>query len=221
MAKRSGQWARQLLVWFHVVTSVGWMSLALTLCALMLWDEPAAYDAALMLDKELLQHLGTSSAFSGLMLAALTSFGYFRYWWVFVKLAITLIQLNLGIFLLSPNLDTATPGKSGALAIGSALMASAIAFQAWLSVAKPWRQTPWTDPRAKPRQFPTWLYLAGIAVPVFDYTFWPFVFGAPAPIASLLIAIGFPFWRRARLRQGRETPGRRAAQDNQTSVRAG
>ena len=211
MARRSGQWARHLLVWFHAVTSIGWMSLALSLCTLLIWDEPAGYDAARTLDKELLQHLGTASAFSGLMLAALTSWGYLRYWWVLGKLAITLTQLNLGIFLLSPNLDAATPGRSGPLAIGSALMASAIAFQAWLSIAKPWRQTPWADSRVKLRPFPTWMFLIGIAVPIFDYTFWQLVFGAPAPIAALLIAIGFPIWRRAKLRKAGEATSQPAA----------
>ncbi|MGI5146932.1 hypothetical protein ACQEVC_11205 [Plantactinospora sp. CA-294935] len=92
---------------------------------MVLWDTAAGYEASRTLDKQLLQHLGTASAFSGLMLAALTSWGYFRYWWVFGKFAITIVQLNLGIFVLSPQLDVATPGRSGSLAVASGPMASA------------------------------------------------------------------------------------------------
>jgi hypothetical protein len=202
VARRPGQWTRHLLVWFHAVTSIGWMSLALSLCALLAWGTPAAIEAALVLDRGLLQHLGTSAAFSGLMLAALTQWGYFRYWWVLTKFAITVTQLYVGMFILSPRLATAQSGATGLLVVSSALMASAIAFQAWLSVAKPGPVTPWSRDRTRPPSWPPWLYLAAVAIPVFDYGFWRFVFGAPAPVVSLLVALTFPLWRRRRLRIG-------------------
>ena len=71
-----------MLVWFHGVTSIGWMSLALCLSTLLIWGTPGALEAALVLDDRLLQHLAIAAAFSGLMLAGLTTWGYFRYWWV-------------------------------------------------------------------------------------------------------------------------------------------
>lgn len=176
------------------------MSLALCLCTLLVWGTPAALEAATILDQRLLQHLATSAAFSGLMLAALTQWGYFRYWWVLTKFGITLTQLYVGIFILSPRLVTAHPGATAPLVVSSALMASAIAFQAWLSVAKPWPATPWSGDRTRPPSCPPWMYLAAVAVPVFDFCFWRFVFGAPAPVVSLLVALTFPLWRRTRLR---------------------
>ncbi|HCT78206.1 MAG TPA: hypothetical protein DGT23_16850 [Micromonosporaceae bacterium] len=188
--------ARQLLVWFHAITSIGWMTMALALFTLLLQGSGAAYEMAEVLDKQLLQHLATSAAFSGLMLAALTSWGYFRYWWVLTKFAITLTQLYVGIFILSPRLNAVESGDPTPLIVASGLMASAIAFQAWLSVAKPWRVTPWTRSRSKLPAFPAWMFLAVLAVPVFDYVFWNVVFGAPAPILSLLIALTFPLYRR-------------------------
>lgn len=197
---RRGQAARQLLVWFHALTSIGWMSLALCLCTLLVWGTPAALDAAEVLDVRLLQHLATSSAFSGLMLAALTQWGYFRYWWVLAKFAITVTQLYVGIFVLSPRLHDAEVGSTGALIASSTLMASALAFQAWLSVAKPWRTTPWTGPRVGRTTSPSWMFLAAVAIPVFDFIAWRFVFGAPAPVLSLLVALGFPVWRRRSVR---------------------
>jgi uncharacterized membrane protein YidH (DUF202 family) len=186
-----------LLVWFHVVTSVAWMALALSLCTLLIAGTDATLTGAEVLDVKLLQHLATSSAFSGLMLSALTQWGYTRYWWVLTKLAITLTQLYVGIFVLSPRLSTVESGNTGLLIASSALMASAIAFQAWLSVAKPWRLTPWANRKAP--TFPSWIYLAAIAIPVFDFVFWRFVFGAPAPVVELLVALIFPVWRRSKL----------------------
>ncbi|GAA2384277.1 hypothetical protein Cme02nite_66530 [Catellatospora methionotrophica] len=204
MARRNGQRGRQTLVWLHAVTSIGWMSLALCLCVLLLAGPPSGYEAARTLDKQLLAHLATSSAFTGLMLSALTAWGYLRYWWVLAKFAITLTQLYVGIVILSPRLD-ALPEAGAATGAGpmiaaSALMASAIAVQAWLSVAKPWRHTPWADPRWRTPPFPPWLYWAAVAIPVLDFVVWRAVLGAPAPLLSLIVVLAFPLYRRRRLR---------------------
>jgi len=183
---------RALLIWFHVLTSVGWMSMALALATLLIWglthEDPSAFRMAGVIDHELLQHLGTASAFSGFMLSALTPWGYFRYWWVLTKSVITLAQLNLGIFVLGQNLQ-ANPGW--AMVVASLLMVSAFAFQAWLSIAKPWKFTPWAS-RQKPPAPPGWTYLAAIAVPVADYALWK------APLLSLLIVLGYPIVRKVR-----------------------
>ncbi len=201
MARRAGQWGRQTLVWMHAVTSIGWMSLALSLLVLLVWGTAAGFEAARVLDRQLLAHLGTSGAFTGLMLAALTAWGYLRYWWVAVKFAITLTQLYVGMFVLSPRLEAAggpEAGDAGALIAGSALMVGAIAFQAWISVTKPWRQTPWAEPRWRPQVFPAWFFWASVAIPVVDYFAWKALFGSPAPLLSLLVALIFPWYRRAR-----------------------
>lgn len=183
---------RAVLVWFHVLTSVGWMSMALALATLIMWglthDEPMAFEMAHVLDYQVLQHMGTASAFSGFMLSALTPWGYFRYWWVLTKAAITLVQLNLGIFVLGQNLQS-DPGWP--LVYASLLMVSAFAFQAWLSIAKPWRLTPWAS-RTKPPTPPSWTYLAAVAVPVADYLLWK------APLLMLLVVLAYPVVRKVR-----------------------
>ncbi|MBV1849397.1 hypothetical protein [Catellatospora tritici] len=199
MARRSGQWGRQSLVWLHAVTSIGWMSLALALCVLLI-SGPGGYDSARVLDKQLLAHLGTSAAFTGLMLSGLTAWGYLRHWWVLVKFVITLSQLVIGAFVLSPRLDALVGGDAGVQIASSALMVTAIAFQAWLSVTKPWRHTPWTDPRWRAPSLPNWLYWAAIAVPVLDFVVWKALFGSPAPLLSLLVVLFFPWYRRSRTR---------------------
>ncbi len=212
--------SRNLLVWLHVVTSVGWMGQALALFALNVFALSAgdtatrlsALTMAEMLDEEVLLYLANAAAFTGLMLSALTPWGYFRYWWVLGKFVITISQLYAGIFVLSPNLTasahaaaTGQDRPAGVLAVGSLLMASAIAFQAWLSVAKPWRRTPWADSPGKPKRppsGPSWMFTFSAIVPVFEYLLGRHVLGHPFPVLSLLTAIGYPVWRSRRLRRG-------------------
>jgi hypothetical protein len=199
---------RSVLVFLHVVTSVGWMSQALALFALVSygWHAPtvdvrhSAYAMAEVLDSHVLLYLANASAYTGLMLAALTVWGYFRYWWVLVKFAITVSQLYLGIFLLSPALAAAAQGNPspvGRLVAGSLLMVAAIGFQAWVSVAKPWRRTPWSS-KDRPARTPDGLFLAAVAVPVVDYLAGTLLLGVPMPALQLLTAIGYPVYRRSR-----------------------
>lgn len=190
---------RTVLVWLHVLTSVGWMSMALAIATLLWWGlangEPAAFEMADVIDDELLRHLATASAYSGFMLSALTAWGYFRYWWVLMKAAITVVQLSLGIFLLGQNLD-GNPGWP--LVIASLLMAGAFAYQAWLSLRKPWKLTPWSG-RRRPATAPGWQFLAVAVVPVLDYLLWR------APLLSLLVVLGYPGWRAYRANRAAAT----------------
>ena len=114
------------------------------------------------LDSVLLAPMANVSAFTGLLLAGATAWGYFRHWWVLTKFALTFIQLYAGIFLLSPALrDSAhTDTVAWPQIAGASLMASALSFQAWLSIAKPGKKTPWS-PAAKPPTAPTWVFVAG------------------------------------------------------------
>lgn len=183
--KTSLPW-RQAVVWLHVVSSVAWMSQALALVVLMASDAPAMADR---LDSVLLAPMANVSAFTGLLLAGATAWGYFRHWWVLTKFALTLIQLYAGIFLLSPALrDSADTGTVVWPQIaGASLMASALAFQAWLSVAKPGRKTPWS-PAAKPPTAPAWVFVAGIVAPAVDVTA-GLLLGYPLPAAELITLI--------------------------------
>ncbi|MCK2219393.1 hypothetical protein MF672_037190 [Actinomadura sp. ATCC 31491] len=204
---------RHLLVWLHVVTSVAWMSQALALFALNLHSaltgDLAGYRMAELLDGGLLAHFANASAFTGIMLAAMTRWGFFRYWWVLVKFVITLVQLYAGIFLLGPRLAELASGARTAdppLLGGTLLMASAIAFQAWLSVAKPWRRTRWADRRppagrAATVEPPRWLLPYVLAVPVLDFVLGAVVLGHPAPLFFAVTAIAYPIWRGRALRR--------------------
>ena len=78
--------------------------------------------------------LANASAAAGLMLSLGTAWGLAQHRWVLAKLVITLVQLYLGIFVLSDALHDAeaTGRPATALVVGTASMAGAIAFQAWL-----------------------------------------------------------------------------------------
>lgn len=188
---------RNLLVWLHVVTSVGWMSQALTLLALMIfamsnpdWHDPAVH-LARFLDRQLLAVLGNASAFTGFMLSALTMWGYFRYWWVLAKTVISVIQLTIGVFFLDPD---AAPLSIAA----AALMASALGFQAWMSVAKPWKKTPWSDAKRLPSA-PQWMFAACLAAVAVDVVL-GLRLGSPSPLCELVVVVGYPVWRSRQLR---------------------
>ncbi|MGW1682332.1 hypothetical protein [Saccharopolyspora sp. NPDC002376] len=200
VAKTSSQRWRQAVVWLHVMTSVGWMAQALVLFTLLATsfatDDTAvrvsATSMAHVVDVRLLGPFANAAAFTGFMLAASTAWGFFRNWWVLVKFAITVVQLYAGIFILSGALqDSVTAAQNGeaspplALLLGTALMASAIAFQAWLSIAKPWRRTPWAALQ-KPPTVPNRVFAAAVAAPLIDIAI-GIVLGFPSPFCQLVV----------------------------------
>ncbi|MDX8145254.1 hypothetical protein SK854_24295 [Lentzea sp. BCCO 10_0061] len=206
--------ARTLLVWLHVVTSVGWLSQAVALLALVLHGmrtgDLNAFRMARYLDHEVLAIMANTSAFSGFMLSATTPWGYFRHWWVLAKFVITVSQLYIGIFILSGNLQEALNGHVTAwMPVGTALMISAIAFQAWLSVAKPWGRTPWANSKVKLPTASTFTFVAALVIPVIDFaiSLWR---GNPMPLLMLITVIGYSIRRAARARRrssGASGPG--------------
>jgi hypothetical protein len=211
--KTSPRW-RHAVVWLHVVSSVAWMSQALGLVVLMSLAvttpsrAAAATSMADRLDSVLLAPMANVSAFTGLLLAGATAWGYLRYWWVLTKFALTLIQLYAGIFLLSPALREAADGAAVVWQqiAGASLMACALSFQAWLSVAKPWKRTPWS-PAAKPPAAPTWVFAAGVAASAFDVTA-GLLLGYPLPALSLVMLIVLGLERRRRRRRAQPPTAR-------------
>lgn len=206
MAGRRTQRWRQLTVWLHVLTSFGWMGQALALTSLLALsltteDDAVRLSATTMaehLDTSLLAPLANASAFTGFVLAAATPWGFFRHYWVLAKFAITLAQLHLAIFLLSPALhDTVTaaqsglPGPAAPLVAGSALMAGAIAFQGWLSIAKPWSRTPWAtgaERTTRPSVASRTTFAAIVLATVADLSV-GIVVGIPMPVFSSTVLV--------------------------------
>ncbi|MFE0027215.1 hypothetical protein [Amycolatopsis sp. NPDC059021] len=210
--KTSPRW-RQAVVWLHVLTSVVWIGEALALMTLLVLGATtgdarvrvSATSMAHVLDTTLLAPMANAAAFTGILLAASTAWGFFRHWWVLTKFVLTLAQLYAGIFLLSGALrDSVEAARVGSpvpigwpLIAGTALMASVLAFQAWLSVAKPGKRTSWS-PATKPRTAPAWVFAAGIAAPLADTTA-GLLLGYPLPAFSLLMLATVLLTRPARL----------------------
>jgi uncharacterized membrane protein len=210
--KASPKW-RQAVVWLHIVSSVAWMSQALALLVLMSLaaatadqgTRVASTTMARRLDIVLLAPMANVAAFTGLLLAGATAWGFFRHWWVLPKFVLTFVQLYAGIFLLSGSLDdSAAAARAGATDVvgwpqlaGTALMASVLSFQAWLSVAKPGKRTSWA-PAAKPQMAPTWVFVAGVVAPAIDVTA-GMLLGYPLPLLSLVTLVVLLSGRRRRI----------------------
>jgi hypothetical protein len=203
---------RHALVWLHVISSVTWMSTAAALAVLLglSRSDPAAASAAITmahhLDVVLLAAAANASATTGFVLAWSTPWGLTHHWWVAVKAAITLVQLYVGIAVLSPVLDDLAAGSApapAALVVGTVAMASAVASQAWLSVAKPWSRTPLARrDRARGRtRLPRAgapVLAAGVLAPPVDVALSAIV-GFPAPIAEVLVLVATGVARRRAL----------------------
>ncbi|WP_246568124.1 hypothetical protein [Polymorphospora rubra] len=187
---------RQVTVWLHILTSVGWMAQAMTLCVLLavgLAADDAAVRAAAtsmahQVDGRLLAPMAGVSACTGIVLAAATAWGFFLHWWVLIKFSISMVQVYLGIFVLSPALtDSLTAGPSLSLVVGTALMAGAIAFQGWLSVRKPWG-TVRAGRRVVAPTGPPWIFVATVLGGLAELTL-ALVLGHPMPLPSLILII--------------------------------
>jgi uncharacterized membrane protein len=213
---------RQLTLWLHIVTSVGWMTLALVLVALLYLATAAtdpdtvapAITMAHYLDRVLLAPLGNASAATGIMLGLGTAWGLAHHRWVLAKFAITFVQFYAGIFLLSgalAELADAPRTPSPLLVAGTAAMAGAIAFQAWLSVAKPGGRTRWSRDRAgQPIRLPTaapWVFAIAVLTPLTDIAIGTVV-GFPTPFLSAVALVVAVVVRRRTLRAMAGSPVR-------------
>jgi hypothetical protein len=216
---------RHLTVWLHAVTSIGWMSLALTLVSLLALAvtttdravATAATSIAEYLDTALLAPLGNASASTGIMLSLCTAWGLTHHRWVLTKFAITLVQLYAGIFLLSDALHTAseTTIPSVPLIAGSIAMVGAFGFQAWLSVVKPGSRTRWSRDRRTGRAIrlptaPGPVFAAAVLAPLVDIAVGTVV-GFPTPVLSLVALVVAVVVRRRALRATEPTPRRSGA----------
>ena len=199
--------ARQLVVFLHVLSSVAWMSQALALVVLLAAGGPGPW-AAQYLDAHVLVYCANVSAFTGYLLAVATQWGCFRHWWVATKFALTTVQLYAGIFVLSAALHAAAGSSDPApgVAAGAALMVSALAFQTWLSVAKPWGRTSVRAGRDRGVTAPTWVFVAAVLAPVADVTV-GVLGGAPLPAVEIALLAAVVVVMRVRRR--RSDPPRR------------
>ncbi|MCA1672747.1 MAG: hypothetical protein LC799_11270 [Actinobacteria bacterium] len=153
----------------------------------------------------MLIYFANAAAYTGIMLAALTAWGFFRHWWVTVKFVATIVVTVVGIALLGQwrqEMIDATrsggPGPSTLLVMsGVAATVTVLGFLTWVSIAKPWGTI--RSPARRdhsPQRAPARTFLLATAPPCVDYAA-SLALGFPAPLLQLLTALIYPASRSA------------------------
>ncbi|WP_103352200.1 hypothetical protein [Amycolatopsis sp. CA-128772] len=165
MGRIAGKRLRQLLVFVHVVVSVGWMGAGAANVVLAMTagytDRPDVRNVCYLMIDRVDEFVVIPAAFAslagGLLLCVVTKWGVARYWWVLVKLVLTVAVIGYSTFGLGVWVEESMAAGArgvespvaGPLAYGAALNLVAFLFMTWLSVAKPWGRTPWTAPAGR------------------------------------------------------------------------
>ncbi len=152
----SASW-RKLLLSLHVATTVSILGTDLVLLTLGIASLGGAnprtiYPAAHLASAWLVAPLAVLSLGTGLLLGLLTQWGVFRYWWVTIKLVITIVLTAIVLFVLVPRLGIVaaevTASDPGPLSEGSrlplviapALASSLLLLNVVLAIFKPGRR---------------------------------------------------------------------------------
>jgi hypothetical protein len=148
---------RKLLLTVHVAATVSVLGMDLVLLALGISsmggaDPRTIYPAAQLVSARLVAPLAILSLATGLLLAVLTPWGILRYWWVTIKLAITVVLTSAVLFVLIPRLGAAANVVTGPvprlltvaerlpLVVAPAVASTLLALAVILAIFKPgWR----------------------------------------------------------------------------------
>jgi len=164
---------RKGLLTAHIVTAVSWIGVDIVLLVLVLTaltsSDPmtvaASYTAIGAFTIVLLVPAGVLTLATGLLLGAGTKWGIVRYWWLTVKLVITVVLTTLVIVLLRPSVaDVAARAEQAGgaglfrdqlgglpvdLIFPPSVSIAALLVATVLSVYKPWGKTPFARRRAR------------------------------------------------------------------------
>jgi hypothetical protein len=161
MLKRWSRRSRYLLLVLHYVTSVGWLGVGfcqLTLNLVAFTTGEAAlrhhsHEIAHILDRWLLTPLALGAAVTGILLGLRSTWGLLRYWWIVVKLVLTVALLVftpvwLGGWVNEAVAATTTepagpayPAVRADLLAGSVSVLTTLVVIVAVSVVKPWGRT--------------------------------------------------------------------------------
>ncbi|MGH3568674.1 MAG: hypothetical protein ACRDRH_22140 [Pseudonocardia sp.] len=165
MARRIGKRGKQVLDVAHYVTSVGWLGVGfcqLTLNILALSTTSphlrhAAHQITHVFDRYVLIALALGSLITGVLLGMKTKWGLVRYWWVGVKLVLSLMLLVFAPIWMGGwigeavalTTDPAAPSDPAYRQVRDELLGGSISIVITLllitviSVVKPWNRTWW------------------------------------------------------------------------------
>ncbi|MFI5958618.1 hypothetical protein [Cryptosporangium sp. NPDC051539] len=108
--------ARKIVLIAHVTTSVGWFGADAVLLVLGIAGLTGAvggpatvYPVAGLIGTVLIAPLTVAALVTGVVFSVGTKWGLVRYWWVAVKLVVTVLMNGLVLFLLTPGRRAARP----------------------------------------------------------------------------------------------------------------
>lgn len=146
------RWHRVVLV-IHVLTSVGWFGVAVTVAFVGLVGasrDDLAFTTVILSTLWLSVPLGLLSAASGAVLGLTTRWGLGRHWWVVGKELITVAVIATDVLVVAPTmadaLDAGTPGELPGPIIAHCVV---LAIATVLSIVKPKAGTPWASDRPR------------------------------------------------------------------------
>ncbi|WP_163508577.1 DUF2269 family protein [Fodinicola acaciae] len=164
--KKATRKTKQTLDILHIGGSIGWLGCGfaqLTINFVALWAEDnglrhAAHEIAHVLDRWPLTAMSVLALVTGVLLGLKTKWGLVQYWWVAVKLALTVllfvgVPVVVGGWILDavdrtrlgdPLADPVYLTDRAALMASSVTIVAALSVMLFLSVVKPWKRTPWS-----------------------------------------------------------------------------
>ncbi len=161
-------WRKGLLV-LHIISGIGWMGVDIALFILLITARTSdnallvvsGFNAIRMIVPLAVPPLSLSILVTGVLLGLGTNWGLLRYWWVLVKLCLSLIMTMLVFTSLVPGVNAIalldlTTVSAGTVRAGLGDLPTQLMFPpvvsflmlgtaTVLSVYKPWRRTPWSQ----------------------------------------------------------------------------
>jgi hypothetical protein len=158
---------RQLLVFLHVTTSLGWMGAGAANVVLAVTGATTrsaevrrvAYGLIDRIDVFLVIPLAFGTLVGGVLVSLATPWGLVRHWWVLVKLVLTVAVIVFSTFGVGVwvyvSIDASADGGSSPVAQrlvqGAGANIVAFLFMSFVSFVKPWGTTPWARSGRKRR----------------------------------------------------------------------
>lgn len=160
-----GRRLRQLLVFLHVTSSLGWTGAGAANVVLAVTGATTtsaevrrvAYGLIDRIDIFLVIPLAFTTLAGGIVVSLVTPWGLLRHWWVLVKLVLTVAVIvfstfGIGVWVYQ-SIDATAAGGTSPVALrliqGAGANIVAFLFMSFVSFAKPWGTTPWARSRRR------------------------------------------------------------------------
>lgn len=144
--RRLGRKVHRALLTAHVLASVGWFGVAITVafCGLVgLSRDNVAFFEVIRATLSLSVPLGLTAVATGAALSLTTRWGLLRHWWVVIKEAITIAVIVTDVAVIAPAMDRAIDSGTATELPGPVYAhCIVLAIATALSVIKPRAQTP-------------------------------------------------------------------------------